>query len=103
MQSDSNMEGIFSSKFDQIFVAADTSSFQGFTGELFPFIWYHMNAQREVIYWGFLFTQIKDSDLWVWYSTTEAGLGIRFVFAVAITEKWVVVNEYDINEQFFES
>lgn len=87
MQSHSDVELILAAVLDQVFVAANATSFQCFGAELFIFIRHEMNAQWEVIDESLLATQIEDTNLGIGNTSTEARLRIRLVFTVAIAKK----------------
>lgn len=59
-----------------LLVGADTGGFEGFGTQLFIFVGDHVDAEREVIHVGLLTSKIEDSDLRVWDTTVETGLGV---------------------------
>lgn len=71
MNSHTDVELILAAVFHQVLVAANAASFQGFGAQLFIFVGNQMNAKREIFYVSLLSTQIEDTDLWIWYTTTE--------------------------------
>jgi hypothetical protein len=85
MNSHSDVELIFAAELHQILVAANASSFQSFSAELFQLIRHEMNAEWEVIDEGSFAAQIEDADLCVWNTSTETRFRVRLVFTVAIT------------------
>lgn len=85
VQTHTDVELILAAELDQVLVAANTSGFQGFRAQLFVLIRYQMDAQWEVLDVGLLATEIEDTDLRIWDTTAEPGLGVRLVLTVAIT------------------
>ena len=71
-----------------ILVGTDSSSFESFSRQLFVLIGHQVDTLRELIHTCLLLTEVKDSDLWVWHTTTETGLRVGFVFAVPVTSGW---------------
>ena len=59
-----------------ILVGANSSSFEGLGAQLFVFIGDHVNAERKFVDIGALATEVEDTNLRVWYTTVESGLGI---------------------------
>jgi len=59
-----------------VLVGANTSGFEGFGGQLFVLVGYHMDAQGEFIDVGALAAEVEDADLGIGNTTIEAGLGI---------------------------
>lgn len=86
MKPHPDMELIFAAVLHQVLVAANTSGFKSLRRKLLQFIRDEMNTQREIVYWGLLLAQVKNTDLGVWDTTAEPGLGVGLVFAVAVTE-----------------
>jgi hypothetical protein len=103
------MEGVLSSGLRDILVGADTSGFEGLARELFVFVGYEVNAEREIIYGGAFPAQVKDPDLMLTSAyhrkngAMEEDLGIRdtsviprlgiwLVLAVAIAAGWTTTH-----------
>lgn len=87
MNSHADVELIFSAELHQVLVAANATSFQSFSAQLFKFIGHEMNAEWEVIDESSLSAQIEDTNLGVWNTSTETRFRIRLVFTVAIAIK----------------
>lgn len=49
-----------------------------------------MDTKWKIFHAGFLFTEIENTDLGVWNSSTKPGFWVRLVFAVAITVKFLI-------------
>lgn len=86
MDAHSDVELVLSAELDQVLVAANSAGFQSLGTQLFILVGHEMDAQREILDRGLLSAQIKDTNLWVWHTTAEPGLGVWFVLAVAITK-----------------
>lgn len=71
MKSHSNVELIFATVLNKIFVSANTSGFQSFRAQLFIFVRHKMNAQWEFLDESLLAAQIKDTNLGIRNTTTE--------------------------------
>lgn len=85
VQTHTDVELILAAELDQVLVAANTSSFQRLGAQLFVLIGHQVHAQREVLDVGLLATEIEDTDLRIWDTTTEPRLRVRLVLTVAIT------------------
>ena len=88
MDSDSQMESISPNGFGDVFVSTNTSSFQSFRRQLFQFVGNQMNTQWKFINSGLFFTQIENSDFWIWNSSVVSRFWVRFVFLVSVTSSW---------------
>jgi hypothetical protein len=77
MGTDTEMETFLSGVLDEVLVGANTGGFESLGAQLFVFIGYKVNTQREVIDTSSLSAEIKDPDLGVGDTTVEPGLGIR--------------------------
>merc|ERR1712168_506073 len=84
MDTHTNVEGILACNLGHVLVGTNTSSLQSFSRQLLIFIGHKIHTLGKFIHTSLLFTEIKDSDLWIWDTPTETGFGIGFVFAVAI-------------------
>jgi hypothetical protein len=47
-----------------------------------------VDAEGELIDGGLLSSQVEDSDLGIWHTSTETTLRVRLVLAVAVTTGW---------------
>ncbi len=63
MHTDTEMERILSAGLGDVFVGADTGSFQCFRGELFIFIGDEVAAEGEVVNGGTFPTKVENADL----------------------------------------
>lgn len=86
--TDTEMETFLSCNLDQVFVGANTGSFQSFGAQLFVLVGNQMDAERELIDVRTLSAKIEDSNLWVRYTTVESGLWVRLILAVTVTSRW---------------
>ena len=71
-----------------VLVGTDTSGFESFGRQLFILIGHQVDTLRELIHTRLLLTEVEDSDLGVWDTTTETGLRVGFVLAVTVTSGW---------------
>ena len=69
VDTDTQMERIFSRRLDDILVGTNTSSFQGFRRKLFILVRNEMATEREFVNRGTFASQIKDTDLSRWGET----------------------------------
>merc|ERR1719447_553568 len=65
MDSNADMEGVFTSDLRHVLVGADTSSFQSFRRQLFIFVRHQVDTLWKFVDSCLLLTKIEDSDLWV--------------------------------------
>jgi len=79
------VEGVFSGGLCDVFVSADSCSFECFAGELLVFIGDEVAAEGEFVDVCTFTTEVEYADLWVRYTTVVTRLWVRFVFAVTIT------------------
>jgi len=84
MNADPQMERILARGLGDVFVGANTSSFEGFTRQLFVFIGDEMAAEGEVVYGSTFAAQIENTNLGIRHTTIVPGFRIGFVLAVAI-------------------
>jgi len=84
VDADSQMERILARGLGDVFVGADTSSFEGFTRKLLVFIGDEMAAEGEVINGSTLAAQIENANLGIWHTTVVPGFRIGLVLAVAV-------------------
>jgi len=82
--SDSHVEGILSRSLCDVFVAANTGSFERLARELFILVRNEVSAEGKVVNRGTFTTQVKDSDLGIGNTTIIAGFRVRLVFTVAV-------------------
>ena len=66
-------------------IGTDAGGLQRLGAQLLNLIRDHVHAAREILNGGLLAAQVIDADLGVGHTATEAGLGVRFVLAVAVT------------------
>merc|ERR1719447_1181778 len=92
MDSHADVEGVFTSDLGHVFVGADTGCFQGFCRQLLIFIRHQVDTLWKLIDTCLLLAKIEDSNLWVWYTSTETRLGVGFVLAVAVTTSWTTTH-----------
>lgn len=85
MEPHSDVKTIFATAFHHVFVGTNTSSLQGFRGELLVFIRHHVAAQWELIYFCLLPPQVKDANLGIRDTSAEARFWIRLVLAIPVT------------------
>lgn len=86
MESHSNVELIFATVLDEIFVGANTAGFQCLRAELFIFVRHEMNAERKFLNERLLSAQIENTNFWVWDTTTEARFWIGLVFTITVAK-----------------
>merc|ERR1712183_817487 len=80
-----DVESIFTSNLGHVLVGTNTSSLQSFSGQLLVFIGHKIHTLGKFINSGLLLSKIEDSNLWVWHTTAETRFWIGFVLAVAVT------------------
>jgi len=88
MGTNSHMETVLSGNLYQVFVGANTGSFESLGGELFVLIGDEMDAEWELVDTSTLTSQVEDTNLWVWDTSVEAGLWVWLVLAVAVATGW---------------
>lgn len=86
VQTDPDVETVFSTSLHHVLVGTDTGCLQSFRGQLLVLVRDHVTTQRELIHPGFLPAQVKDPDLRIRHTATETGLGVGLVLAVAVAE-----------------
>lgn len=85
MEPHTNVELVFSTVLDHVFVGADATSFQCLTAKLFILIRHQVYAKWEVLYASLLLAQVKNPDLSIGDTTTEPRLRIWLVLTIPIT------------------
>lgn len=85
VNTDTHVEGVLTTGLAQVLVAANATSFESFSRELFMLVGDEMNAEREIVYSSLLTTKIVDSNLGVGDTTAESALGVGLVLTVTIT------------------
>jgi hypothetical protein len=85
VDTDTHVEGVLTAGLAQVLVAANATSFESFSRELFMLVGDEMNAEREIVYSSLLTTKIVDSNLGVGDTTAESALGVGLVLTVTIT------------------
>lgn len=85
MEPHTNVELVFTTVLDHVFVGADATSFQCLTAKLFILIRHQVYAKWEVLYASLLLTQVKNPDLSIGDTTTEPRLWIWLVLTIPIT------------------
>ena len=88
VNSDSHVEVLLSASSDHVFVASNSSSFQGLRSDLFLLVANQVNASGESIMRGLLLTNVVHSDLGVGHTSVESGLGIWLVLLVPVAPGW---------------
>jgi len=88
VNSYSHMEGIFSSHLGNVFVSADTSSFQSFRGEILSFQRYQVDTCWEIVNISSLSSKIVDSDLCIGDTSTVSGFDVGFSRIKTIASGW---------------
>jgi hypothetical protein len=78
------VEGVLTTGLAQVLVAANATSFESFSRELFILVGDEMNAEREIVDSSLLTTKIVNSNLGVGDTTTESALGVGLVLAVTV-------------------
>jgi len=66
MHAHTNVERVLTAVLHHVLVGADTSGLKGLRRKLLVLVRDEVNAEWKLIASGFLATQIKDADLWVW-------------------------------------
>jgi len=94
MESHSHVERILAGKLHQVLVGADATGLECLRRYLFPLIRDKVHAERKLIDLRLLPAEIKDTNLGIWHSSTEARLGIRLVLAIAIASRWTSTHCY---------
>jgi len=92
MDSHTEMERIFTDGLGKVLVGADSSSFHSFGRKLFQLIGDHDDVSWEEEDGGLLRSKIVDSNLGVWDTSTESGLGVRLVLAIPIASGWAATH-----------
>lgn len=96
MASGTDVESVFTARLDHVLVASYTSSLKCLGWNLFLLIWYQMSYKWEEINSCLLVTAIKDTDLWVRYTTAETRPNVRLVLLVTRTLCWTTTHFYFI-------
>jgi hypothetical protein len=84
VNTDTHVEGVLTTGLAQVLVAANATSFESFSRELFILVGDEMNAEREIVDSSLLTTKIVNSNLGVGDTTTESALGVGLVLAVTV-------------------
>lgn len=87
MKSHPNVELIFATEFNKIFVSANAACFQSFRAQLLIFIRHEMNTKRKFFHECLLSAQVIDTNLRVWNTTTEARFWVRLVLTITVATK----------------
>jgi tripartite-type tricarboxylate transporter receptor subunit TctC len=85
MHTDTHVEAILTTKLNEVLVAANTSGFESFGGDLMMLAGQKMDAEGEFGNIGALLPQIENADLRLGNTTAETRLDIRFATDGAIT------------------
>jgi len=92
VDSDPDVELVLAAVLHHVLVAANAGGLQCFGRKLLQLIGDEMYSEGEFIHASFLSTQIEDPDLGIWNTTVEPGLGVRFIFTIAITSRWTTTH-----------
>jgi hypothetical protein len=111
MSPDSQVEGVFARCLGDIFVGADTSSFQSLARQLLVLIGDKVSAEGELVNIGTLAPQIEDSDLFhvlskeikqllgneltnfgIRDTAIVAGFRVRLIFAITVATSWTATH-----------
>merc|ERR1712062_949503 len=92
VDSDTDVEGILTNSLHEVLVGADSSSFKSFGRKLFQFVGDHDDVEGEEEDGRLPRSKIVDSDLGVWDTSTESGLGVRLVLAIPIASGWAATH-----------
>jgi len=84
VHADPQVERVLAGRLGDILVRADTSGFQGLTGELLVLVGDKVAAEGELVDGSALATKIENTDLRVGDTAVVAGLGVGLVLAVAV-------------------
>lgn len=85
--ADTEMETFLSGNLDQVFVGANTGSFQSLRAQLFILVGDQVDTEGELVDVRTLSAEIKDTDLWIGDTTVESGLGIGLILAVTVASR----------------
>ena len=88
VDSDSQVEGVLSCEFNQIFVARNTACFKRFRADLFLLHGDSVHGEREHVNVGLLITDIINTDLGIRHTSVVAGLGERFAVPKSVASGW---------------
>lgn len=88
------MEAVLSGKFDDVFVARNTGSFEGFAGELLLLERDEMDAAGELIDGCLLAAKIVDFELGVGDSTAISRLDVRLILTVSVATSRTCSNKH---------
>jgi len=88
VSADTEMESFLSCGLDHVLVGANTGGFQSLGTQLFILVGNHVDAERELVNVRTLSAKVEDTNLWVRYTTVEAGLWVWLVLAVTVTSRW---------------
>ena len=88
MDSDSHVETFSTDSSLHVFVTGDSRGLEGFGGNLLLFEANQMDATCELVELGSLFTDIIDSNFWVWDTSIESRFWIWFIFLVPHAPCW---------------
>lgn len=66
-------------------VCTDTSGFESLGAHLFILVGNKVDAEGKLVDTGALATEVKDTDLWVRYTTVEPGLGVRLAVGLLVS------------------
>jgi len=80
MGTNSHVETVLSAGLDHVLVCANTGGFESLGRELFVLIGNEMDTEWELVNTGTLTSQIKDTNLWVWYTSVETGIWVWLVY-----------------------
>ena len=84
MGADTHVETFLSGNLDKVLVGANAGGFEGLGAQLLIFVRDEVDASWELVDVGTLTAQIEDTNLWVGYTTVEAGLWVWLaVFVVS--------------------
>jgi len=70
------VETFLSGDLDQVLVGANAGGFESLGAQLLIFVRDEVDASWELVDVGTLTAQVEDTDLWVGYTTVEAGLWV---------------------------
>jgi len=79
-----DVESILTAVLDQVLVGADTGCLKSLRRKLLVLVRNQVHAKRELVDAGSLATQVKDTDLWVWDTSTMSRLWIWLILAISV-------------------
>jgi len=85
VQAHSHVERVLAGKLDEVLIGTDSPRLEGLRRDLLKLIGDEVDAEGKLVDLGLFATKVKDADLRVWHTATEARLGVRLVLAVPVT------------------